>query len=124
MIWLFMNISRVSDQADERLGEPRIGDSGLRRKAAALASIIALIALVVGSLFGDRGMLQLVAQRQRAEALQRQIEELRAENVAPGGRNLGPASPTRGPSSASPAKQLGLARPGETVFVIREADGR
>ena len=31
--------------------------------------VIPLIALVVGSLFGDRGILHLMTQRQRAEAL-------------------------------------------------------
>ena len=35
--------------------EERSGEVGLRRKAATLASIIALVALIVGALFGDRG---------------------------------------------------------------------
>jgi cell division protein FtsB len=94
-------------------------DAGLRRKAAALASIIALIALVVGSLFGDRGMLQLVAQRERAEALQRQIEELRAENVALAADITALKSDPRAIERLA-REELGLARPGETEFVIRE----
>lgn len=94
-------------------------DAGLRRKAAALASIIALIALVVGSLFGDRGMLQLVAQRERAEALQQQIEELRAENVALAADIIALKSDPRAIERLA-REELGLARPGETEFVIRE----
>ena len=94
-------------------------DAGLRRKAAALASIIALIALVVGSLFGDRGMLQLVAQRERAEALQQQIEELRAENVALAADITALKSDPRAIERLA-REELGLARPGETEFVIRE----
>jgi cell division protein FtsB len=94
-------------------------DAGLRRKAAALASIIALIALVVGSLFGDRGMLQLVAQRERAEALQRQIEELRTENVALAADIAALESDPRAIERLA-REELGLARPGETEFVIRE----
>ena len=52
----------------------------MRRRAATLASFIALVALVVAALFGDRGMLHLIAQKQKAETLAREIEELRAEN--------------------------------------------
>jgi cell division protein FtsB len=99
-----------------------VGDSGLRRKAAGLASVIALIALVVGSLFGDRGMLQLVAQRQKARALQRQLEELRAENVSLAAEISGLKSDPRAIERLA-REQLGLARPGEMVFVIREDAG-
>jgi cell division protein FtsB len=92
---------------------------GLRKKAAILASIIVVIGLVVGSLFGDRGLLQLVSQRERADALAREIEQLRADNsrLAADIRALrqDPAAIER-----LAREELGLARPGETVFVIRE----
>ena len=70
--------------------EDRSGEVGLRRKAATLASIIALVALIVGALFGDRGLLHLIDQRHRAEALAREVEE------------------------------LGFVRAGETVFLVRD----
>jgi hypothetical protein len=35
----------------------------------------------VGALFGDRGLLHLIDQRHRAEALAREVEELEAENA-------------------------------------------
>jgi cell division protein FtsB len=95
------------------------GDVGLRRKAATLASILAFVALVVGSLFGDGGILQVLAQRERSAALQRQIEELRLEN----GRLAAEISALRRDPRAVERiarEELGLARPGETVFVIRE----
>jgi cell division protein FtsB len=94
-------------------------DVGLRRKAATLASILAFVALVVGSLFGDGGILQVLAQRERSAALQRQIEELRLEN----GRLAAEISALRRDPRAVERiarEELGLARPGETVFVIRE----
>ena len=72
------------DEADVITGRDERGDVGLRKKAAGLASAIALIALVVGSLFGDRGILQLLRQRQRTEVLAQEIEELREENRARG----------------------------------------
>ncbi len=99
-----------------------VGDSGLRRKAAGLASVIALIALVVGSLFGDRGMLQLVTQRQKAQALQRQLEDLRAENAGLAAEISGLKSDPRAIERLA-REQLGLARPGEVVFVIRDDGG-
>jgi cell division protein FtsB len=94
---------------------------GLRKKAATLGSIIALIALLVGSLFGDRGILHLVAQRERAESLRREIEDLRAENgrlaAEIGALKTDPRSIER-----LAREELGLARPGETVFLIPEEE--
>ena len=94
-------------------------DASLRRKAVALGSIIALLALVVGSFFGDRGILRLVAQREPTESLRREIEELRAEN----GRLAGEIGALRTDPRAVEKlarESLGLARPGETVFLIHE----
>jgi cell division protein FtsB len=85
-----------------------------------LASFIAVIALVVAALFGDRGMLHLIAQRERAEALAREIEDLRATN-----RRLAAdiAALKSDPTAIERVarEQLGLARPGETVFLLRES---
>lgn len=94
---------------------------GLRKKAATLGSIIALIALLVGSLFGDRGILHLVAQRERAESLRREIEDLRAEN---GRLATEIAALKTDPRSIErlAREELGLARPGETVFLIPEEE--
>jgi len=102
---------------EERRREQR----GLRRKAALLASVIAIIALVVGSLFGDRGILQLMAQRQRALELAREIEDIRAENVRLAAEIRALRTDPRAIERIA-REQLGLARPGETVFLIRDAD--
>jgi cell division protein FtsB len=92
---------------------------GLRKKAAILASIIVVVGLLVGSLFGDRGLLQLVSQRERADALAREIEQLKADNF-----HLAAdiTALRRDPAAIEriAREELGLARPGETVFVIRE----
>jgi len=92
---------------------------GLRKKAAILASIIVLVGLLVGSLFGDRGLLQLVSQRERADALAKEIEQLKADNsrlaADIGALRRDPAAIER-----IAREELGLVRPGETVFVIRE----
>ncbi len=106
------------DQAEVITGRDERGE-GLRKKAAGLASAIALIALLVGSLFGDRGILHLMAQRERAEALAREIGSLRDENA----RLAGDIAALRTDPAAIERiarEELGLARPGETVFLIRE----
>lgn len=93
---------------------------GLRKKATTLFCVIAVIALMVGSLFGDRGILQLLRQRERTEALARDIEQLRDQNSALAGEI---ASLRRDPASIErlAREELGLARPGEAVFVLRDA---
>jgi cell division protein FtsB len=98
---------------------PGPAEHGLRRKAAALASVLAVIALVVGALFGDRGLLQLAAQRERSQALARQLQDLREENRALGAQ-IGALKTDPGAIERLAREQLGLARPGELVFVIRD----
>jgi cell division protein FtsB len=101
--------------------ERRTEQRGLRRKAALLASVIAIIALVVGSLFGDRGILQVIAQRQRAQELAREIEEIRTENARLAAEIHALRTDPRAIERIA-REQLGLARPGETVFLIRDVD--
>lgn len=94
-------------------------DIGLRRKAATLASIILVVALVVGSLFGDRGFLQLMRQQQRAETLARELAELRMENRRLASEIVALRSDPRAIERLA-REELGLSRPGETVFLIRD----
>jgi len=93
----------------------------LRKKAIILGSLIALIALVVGSFFGDRGILRMVAQRERADSLKREIELLRSENAHLAFEIAGLKSDPRAIERLA-REELGLARPDETVFFIREEE--
>ncbi|HEV7502154.1 MAG TPA: septum formation initiator family protein [Vicinamibacteria bacterium] len=99
--------------------EDRSGDVGLRRKAATLASIIALVALIVGALFGDRGLLHLIDQRHRAEALAREVEELEAENAHLATEITSLRSDPRAIERLA-REELGFVRPGETLFLVRD----
>lgn len=104
--------------AQEELGR---GQSGLRRKALTLSSGLALIALLVGALFGDRGVLHLLEQRKKVHALQREIEALRVENI----RLATEISGLRDEASSIEVlarEQLGLALPGETVYLLRPTE--
>ena len=107
------------DQADVITGRDERGDSGLRKKAAGLASAIALIALLVGSLFGDRGILHLMAQRERAVVLARELDTLRDENERLA-RDIAALRSDPAAIERIAREELGYARPGETVFLIRE----
>ena len=91
--------------------EDRSGDVGLRRKAATLASIIALVALIVGALFGDRGLLHLIDQRQ--------VEELQAENAHLATEITSLRSDPRAIERLA-REELGFVRPGETLFLVRD----
>jgi cell division protein FtsB len=99
--------------------EDRSGEAGLRRKAATLASIIALVALIVGALFGDRGLLHLIDQRHRAEALAREVEELEGENAHLVTEIAALRTDPRAIERLA-REELGFARPGETVFLVRD----
>src|SRR5262245_52226276 len=111
--------AEVKDQVMSVREETDRQDLGLRRKAATLASVLVLIALVVGALFGDRGMIRLVEQRKRAQALERELESLRAENQRLSEEIHALKTDPRAVERVA-REQLGLARPGETVCLIRE----
>jgi cell division protein FtsB len=100
--------------------EERSGETSLRRKAATLGSIIALVALIVGALFGDRGLLHLIEQRHRAEALAQEIEALQAENASLATEIAALRSDPRAIERVA-REELGMLRPGETVFLVRPA---
>ncbi len=102
--------------------DPKQGDASLRRKAGAVASLLALIALLVGSFFGDRGVLQLIAQRKKADILQQQLQDLRAENLRLAEEIAALHSDPRAIERLA-REELGLARPGEIVFILREDQG-
>jgi cell division protein FtsB len=95
------------------------GEPGLRRKAFVLGTVIALVALAVGSVFGDRGLLNLVERRRQVEALRLEIEALRAENTKLVGEITALRQSPRAIERLA-REELGLARPDETVFLIRE----
>ena len=95
------------------------GETGLRRKAFVLGTVIALVALAVGSVFGDRGLLSLVEKRRQVEELRAEIDTLRASNS----RLVGEISDLQQSPRAIERlarEELGLAHPDETVFLIRE----
>ena len=93
----------------------------MRRKAATLASIIALAALIVGALFGDRGLLQLMDQRRRADVLAGEVAEIQAENARLATEIAALRSDPR-PIERLAREELGMVRADETVFLVRDSE--
>ena len=91
-----------------------------RMRAWVLGTVIALIALAVGSVFGDRGILSMVGEREKIEALRGELDALRAENARLSAEITDLRQNPRAIERLA-REQLGLARPDETVFLIRDA---
>jgi cell division protein FtsB len=71
--------------------------------------------------FGDRGILNLVGKRRQVESLRAELEGLRAENARLSSEIAALRTSPRAIERLA-REQLGLARPDETVFLIREED--
>jgi cell division protein FtsB len=91
-------------------------------RAWVLGTAIALIALTVGSVFGDRGILNLLDKRREVDALRAELEELRAENARLATEIAALRTSPRAIESRA-REVLGLARADETVFFVREEGG-
>jgi cell division protein FtsB len=101
---------------DETLrSEPRA-----RMRAWVLGTVIALIALGVGSVFGDRGILNMLGEREKLESLRSELEGLRAENARLSAE-IGDLRTSPRAIERLAREELGLAHPDETVFLIRES---
>lgn len=76
--------------------------------------------LVIDSLVGDKGVLQMLKKRQEARALEQSLATARAENA----RLRLEADRLRNDSTALEElarKDLGLIKPGEKLFILRDA---
>jgi cell division protein FtsB len=103
-----------------RTTDPQDGASrGLRRKAAKLALGLVLIALLINSFFGDRGFLHVLTQQRRADALAHEVASLRRENDRLALDIEALRSDPRTVERLA-REELGLAAPGETVFLLRQ----
>jgi cell division protein FtsL len=99
--------------------DPRPIEDGPRRKVWVVAGLILFVALAVGALIGDRGFFYLFEQQRRADVLRREVDELKTENARLGSEIASLRSDPRAIERIA-REELGLARPGETVFILRE----
>jgi cell division protein FtsB len=99
--------------------EARAQDDGPRRKVWVLGGLILFVALVVGALIGDRGVLYLLDQQKRRDALRSELQALRDDNQRLSDEIAALKSDPRAIERIA-REELSLARPGETVFILRE----
>lgn len=111
----------VKSEAMSRRDESQ-GQVGLRRKALLLFAGLALVALVVGSIFGDKGLLDVWEQRRRTQDLEHEVDALRAENARLSEEIRALRTDARAIERLA-REQLGLARPDETVFLVTDPEG-
>ena len=93
-----------------------------RMRAWVLGTAIALIALAVGSVFGDRGILNLLQKRREVDTLRAELEELRTENARLATEIAELRTSPRAIERLA-REELGYARADETVFFVREEGG-
>ena len=115
--------SRPPSDASVPNGGPRSTDSGLRRKALALALFLILAASVLNAFFGERGVLGLIEARKDYQELVHEIERLeRANQELAAEIELLRSDPLTIERLAR--EVLGMARPGEIVVEILDHDSR
>lgn len=99
---------------------PRPDAAPARRKSLHLLLVFVTLVLVIDALVGEKGLLETIRARKQHQQLTASIERLRTENAAlrEEARRL-----REDPSAIeSLARQeLGLIRPGEMLFIVKDA---
>jgi len=91
----------------------------LARRALRTLLILAAIVLMIDALFGDRGFIETMRARREYDRLAASIARLRADNA----RMREEARRLREEPEAVEElarKELGLVRPGEVLFIVRD----
>lgn len=99
---------------------PRPPASSLRRRLVVPALILALV-LIVDALVGEKGYRQVNAVERERAALDAEIEQLRLENAALRRRIVRLRHDPRAIEELA-RRDLGLIKPGEKLFIIRDRD--
>ena len=90
-----------------------------RRRALQYLLVFVTVVLVVDSLIGDRGLFERLRARKQYQSISRDVDSLRRENA----RLLDGVRRLQEESSAIESlarEELGLIRPGEVLFIIRD----
>ena len=114
-------IVKEKDQVLPGREETTRTEAATGRRAWVLGAVIALVALAVGSVFGDRGILNLMHKRQQVLELRGELDSLRAENARLASEVAALRQDPRAVERLA-REQLGLAGPDETVFLLRRED--
>jgi cell division protein FtsB len=91
-----------------------------RRRTVQLALVFVTLVLVINALVGERGLMETLRARRQHQELVSSIDRLRAENarLREEARRLRSDPAT---IEALARKELGLIKPGELLFIIKNA---
>lgn len=113
----------AADSSTPRRRSRRQGDSSVsttRRRTFQLLLVFVTLVLVINALVGDRGLTETLRARRRHHDLVASIDRLKAENahLRDQARRLRSDPAT---IEALARRELGLIRPGEVLFIIKDA---
>jgi cell division protein FtsB len=95
---------------------------GFGRRFGPKLLVLATIILIVDALIGDKGLVERLRERQRFNDVKTSLDTLRQENAAlrEQARRLREEDPSTIESAAR--KQLGMIKPGEVLFIVKDVD--
>jgi cell division protein FtsB len=99
---------------------PAPADGSARRKTLQLLLVFVTLVLLIDALVGEKGLLETVRARRQHRELTGSIDRLRIENaqLREQARRLREDPAT---IESLARQELGLIRPGETLFIIKDA---
>ena len=114
-------VPRTPKESPRRKREtPAEGTSQKRRKTVQILLLFVTLVLAIDGLVGEKGLLESIRARRRHRELSTSIERLRAENaqLREDARKL-----LEDPSTIESLarEELGLIRPGELLFIVKDA---
>lgn len=95
---------------------------GWGRRLVPKLILLATFILIVDALVGDKGLLERMRENQRSRQVAESLENLRRENaqLREQARRLREEDP--GAIEAAARKQLGMIKPGEMLFIVKDTD--
>lgn len=95
---------------------------GLGRRIAPKLLLLATLILVVDALVGDKGLLERLREHQRFRDVSASLDTLKQQNATlrERARRLREEDPSMIESAAR--RQLGMIKPGEVLFIVKDVD--
>jgi cell division protein FtsB len=104
-----------------RRARPALAPSPIRRRVLNYVLGLVTVVLVVDALVGDKGLIETVRARRQYEELAASLTALRQQN-AQLRDDIRRLTEDPGTIESIAREELGLMRPGELLFVVKDAD--
>lgn len=95
--------------------------SPVRRRTIHLLLVFVTVVLVVDALVGDKGLMQTIHARRQHRELVASLDDVRRRNAGLR-ENIRQLREDPAAIEALARKELGLLRPGEVLFIVKDAD--